>query len=76
MKFKISFEKTAHAERELDIIDIVEREIELIEKVNFTILCKSDHTGNVFLPRLIITEEQTKKQIHFDKLLNFYCQPI
>ena len=46
---------------------------EISDKINITLICKSDIRGNVFLPRLTIYEETSKKTIYYDKLLNFNC---
>lgn len=58
---------------ELDIIDIIDKEIEITDKTNVTFLCKSGVKGNIFLPRLVIYDENSKKTHYFEKLLNFYC---
>lgn len=57
-------------------MDIIEKDIDLVEIKNFCLIVKSEFKGNVFLPRLVITDEVTKKSIQLDKLLNFNCIEI
>jgi hypothetical protein len=71
LKLRIGYEKTS--EKELDIIDIVEKEVEINDNANITLICKSEALGNLFLPRLTVTDENTKKSQVFDKLFNFTC---
>jgi hypothetical protein len=67
-------------EREIEIIDIIEKKIELSQKNpsnNFILICKSDYLGNVCLPRLkfVLFEDNNnnpKKNI-YDALLSFNC---
>lgn len=68
LRLKISTEKST--DKELDVIDIIEREVDLIDKHNLIIICKSETKGNHFLPRLTITDESTKKSYNYDKLIN------
>ena len=67
-------------DREIEIIDIVEKKIELNkekQKGNFMIICKSDMIGNVYLPRLkfLLYEENNINPIEkvYESLLFFNC---
>ena len=66
--------------REIEIIDIIEKKIELNQKKpsnNFILICKSEFLGNVKLPRLKFNlyEENNNKPIQkiYDSLLYFNC---
>ena len=67
-------------DREIEIIDIIEKKIELSQKNpsnNFILICKSDFLGNVYLPRLkfLLFEENNSipnGQV-YDALLCFNC---
>ena len=66
--------------REIEIIDIIEKKIELSQKNptnNFIFICKSDFLGNVNLPKLkfILYEENNNNpnQFIYNALLNFNC---
>lgn len=70
------------SEREIEIIDIIEKKIELSQKYpsnNFILICKSEFLGNVNLPKLkfILYEENNNKQQPitniYDALLYFNC---
>ena len=61
-------------DREIEIIDVVEKKIELNKEKQsdiFKLICKSDILGNVYLPRLkfLVYEENNIK----DTLLFFNC---
>ena len=67
-------------DREFEIIDIIEKRIELSQKYpsnNFILICKSDYTGNVNIPKLkfLINEEnKNKDEIKSIKtLMHFNC---
>ena len=67
-------------DREIEIIDIIEKKIELNSKVpsnNFALICKSDLIGSVHLPKLkfIIFEgnKMNPTELSYDGLLNFNC---
>ena len=66
-------------EREVEIIDIIEKNIELSKKYpsnNFILICKSEFLGNVFLPRLrFILYEDNNNSIQnvYDNLIYFKC---
>ena len=67
-------------DREFEIIDIIEKRIELSQKYpsnNFILICKSDYTGNVNIPKLkfLINEEnKNKDEIKSRKtLMHFNC---
>ena len=66
--------------REIEIIDIIEKKIELSQKKpsnNFILICKSEFLGNVYLPRLkfLLYEENNNNPIGFtyDSLIFFNC---
>ena len=66
--------------REIEIIDIIEKKIELSQKNpsnNFILICKSDFLGNVNLPRLkfLLYEENNNNPIPnvYNALLYFNC---
>lgn len=67
-------------DREVEIIDIIEKKIELSQKYpsnNFILICKSDFLGNVVLPRLkfLLYEENNNDPTPYvyDSLLYFNC---
>ena len=66
-------------EREFEIIDIIEKRIELSQKYpsnNFILICKSDYTGNVNMPKLkfsINEENKNKDEIKCGTLMRFNC---
>ena len=69
-------------DREIEIIDIIEKKMELNPKIisnNFILICKSDILGSVSLPKLRFTlYEGDKNIIHdivYDSLLSFNCIP-
>ena len=69
-------------DREIEIIDIIEKKMELSPKNqtnNFIIICKSDILGNVYLPKLKFTVYEGDKNIPrekvYDSLLSFNCVP-
>ena len=67
------------SDREIEIIDIIEKKIELSQKNpsnNFILICKSDFLGNVILPRLkfILYEDNNNPTSNvYDSLLHFNC---
>ena len=68
------------SDREIEIIDIIEKKIELSQKNpsnNFILICKSDILGNVYLPRLkfLVYEENNINPFGkiYDTLLFFNC---
>ena len=68
------------SDREIDIIDIIEKKIELNSNKtsdNFLLVCKSDILGNVYLPRLkfLVLEDGgiTQSGNTYDSLLFFNC---
>ena len=67
-------------DREIEIIDIIEKKIELNEKKpenNFILICKSDVLGYVYLPRLkfLLYEDNNSNPNGnvYDALLSFNC---
>ena len=69
-------------DREIEIIDIIEKQIELNSKVqsnDFILICKSDILGNIYLPKLkfTLTEGDINLPINkiYDSLLSFNCVP-
>ena len=69
-------------DREIEIIDIIEKQIELNSKVennDFILICKSDILGNIYLPKLkfTLTEGDINSPIIkiYDSLLSFNCVP-
>ena len=67
-------------DREIEIIDIIEKKIELNSKKlsdNFLLICKSDIIGNVYLPRLkfLVLEDGgiTQSGNTYDTMLFFNC---
>ena len=67
-------------EREIEIIDIIEKKIELSQKNpsnNFILICKSDFLGNVNLPKLkfsLFEDNNNPSSINvYDALLSFNC---
>ena len=67
-------------DREIEIIDITEKKIELNKKTpenNFILICKSDVLGNVYLPRLkfLLYEDNNNNPTGnvFEALLSFNC---
>ncbi len=71
LKLKINCEKSS--EKDFDVIDIVESNIEITDKYTVTFICKCTTKGNVFFPKLIVHDESAKKSHYFEKLINFYC---
>lgn len=68
------------SDREIEIIDIIEKKIELNSNKtfdNFMLICKSDIIGNVYLPRLkfLVIEDGgiTQSGNTYDTLLFFNC---
>ena len=68
------------SDREIEIIDIIEKKIELNSNKtfdNFILICKSDVIGNVYLPRLkfLVLEDGgiTQSGNTYDSLLFFNC---
>ena len=68
------------SDREIEIIDIIEKKIELNSNKtfdNFMLICKSDIIGNVYLPRLkfLVLEDGgiTQSGNTYDTLLFFNC---
>ena len=84
-KIIVSLEKETKAdqdkinEREFEIIDIIEKRIELSQKIpknNFILICKSDYLGNVGMPKIkfcINEENKIKDEISCDSLIHFNC---
>ena len=85
-KFAISLSQEAlrdndkSNDREIEIIDIIEKKIELNEKKpenNFVLICKSDVLGYVYLPRLkfLLYEDNNNNPNGnvYDALLSFNC---
>ena len=84
-KLFVSLDKETKADqdklndREFEIIDIIEKRIELSQKNpsnNFILICKSDYLGNVNMPKLkfLINEDnKIKDEISCDTLLHFNC---
>ena len=66
-------------EREFEIIDIIEKRIELSQKIpknNFILICKSDYLGNVGMPKIkfsINEDNKIKDEISCDSLIHFNC---
>ena len=67
-------------DREIEIIDIIEKKMELNAKIpsnSFILICKSDILGSVFLPKLRFTLYEGDKNQPFEKvydsLLSFNC---
>ena len=65
-------------DREIEIIDIIEKKIELSQKYpsnNFILICKSDFLGNVCLPKLkfnLYEENNNNPTVNiYDALLSF-----
>ncbi len=48
--------------------------MDLVTTENLTLICKSDQLGTMMLPRIVISDEISKKVHYFDKLLNFNCK--
>ena len=65
--------------REFEIIDIIEKRIELSQKYpsnNFILICKSSYSGNVNMPKLkfsINEDNKIKDEISFDTMIYFNC---
>ena len=75
MELETKTDKDILNEREFDIIDIIEKRIELSPKIlnNSFILI---YLGNVFMPKIkfIINEHnKVKDEIYCEKLINFNC---
>jgi hypothetical protein len=72
-------DKDKSDDREIEIIDIIEKKIELNKEKqnnNITLICKSDIIGNVYLPRLkFLVYEENKNPMSnvYDALLFFNC---
>ena len=66
-------------DREFEIIDIIEKRIELSQKFNtnnFILICKSDYLGNVNMPKIKFIKNEDnkiKEEISCDSLLHFNC---
>ena len=67
-------------DREIEIIDIIEKKIELNSKTpsnNFVLICKSDILGNVYLPPLKFSlyegDKTNPKENVYKALLSFNC---
>ena len=67
-------------DREIEIIDIIEKKMELNSKTpsnNFILICKSDVLGNVYLPRLkfslYVGDKNNPIESIYNKLLDFNC---
>ena len=67
-------------DREIEIIDIIEKKMELSSKIqsnNFILICKSDILGSVYLPKLRFTVNEGEKippiENVYDSLLSFNC---
>ena len=67
-------------DREIEIIDIIEKKMELNAKTpsnNFILICKSDVLGNVYLPRLkfslYVGDKNNPIESIYNKLLDFNC---
>ena len=79
MELETKTDKDILNEREFDIIDIIEKRIELSPKFlnnSFILICKADYLGNVFMPKIkfIINEDnKVKDEIYIEKLINFNC---
>ena len=67
------------SDREIEIIDIVEKEIELNKDKlsgNFTLICKSDIVGYVYLPSIKFSISENNKKVDeqkYQQLLFFNC---
>ena len=84
-KIFVSLERETKADqdklndREFEIIDIIEKRIELSQKYpsnNFILICKSDYLGNVNMPKIkfsINEDNKFKEEISFEALLRFNC---
>ena len=76
LNVKIHVERFTESEqenvKEFDVIDIVDSAFELKECMTFSLVCKSDVVGIVYLPKLCFTYGD-KKVMAFDKLLYFNC---
>ena len=76
LKLKIHSQRYTTSEqehiKEFEVIDIVDSTFELKECMSFSMICKSDVIGIVYLPLLHISYGD-KKTISFDKLLYFNC---
>ena len=84
-KILISLEKETKADqdkindREFEIIDIIEKKIELSQKIpknNFILICKSDYLGNVGMPKIkfsINEDNKIKDEISCESLIHFNC---
>jgi len=67
-------------DREIEIIDIIEKKIELNDEIpsnDFILICKSDILGSVYLPKLRFTlyegDSSKPKEKVYDSLLSFNC---
>ena len=65
--------------REFEIIDIIEKRIELSQKItknNFILICKSDYLGNVGMLKIKLSineDNKTKDEISCDSIIHFNC---
>ncbi|MCQ2817205.1 MAG: hypothetical protein MJ252_08070 [archaeon] len=60
-------------QKEVEIIDIADSSIELKDKANFCLICKSDMLGTVCLPKIKIINTTTNKYKEYNTLLYFNC---
>ena len=84
-KIFVSLEKETKADqdklndREFEIIDIIEKRIELSQKIpknNFILICKSDYLGNVGMPKIkfsINEDNKIRDEISCESLFHFNC---
>ena len=84
-KLFVSLDKETKADqdklndREFEIIDIIEKRIELSQKFpsnNFILICKSDYLGNVNMPKLkfsINEDNKINNEISCETLIHFNC---
>lgn len=81
-KDKIESNEDKSDDREINIIDIIPKKLELSQKIpsnSFKIICRSDIIGNVYLPKLKITLYEGSKmapvEFSYNALLTFNCIP-
>ena len=67
-------------DREIEIIDIVQKKLELTEEIpinTFSLICKSDILGGVFLPKIKLSVFDNRNALlqsfSFEKLLDYSC---
>ena len=67
-------------DREIEIIDIVQKKLELTEEIpinTFCLICKSDILGGVFLPKIKLSVFDNRNALlqsfSFEKLLDYSC---